>query len=723
MSRSSAHQKAESAMSPPQLRRVRKGTRSCWECTSRTVTQPTSHRNLPRRRRKIRCSFQPGNPATCTRCISHNLVCVSQRFRDEASDASRNESMEERMMRMEDLLGRVLEKLEAASTHPSHPTKESPGRPETADDGIGIDVVNARSTISNLSSTSAVVSIFKNTSFMSEIGGEKPSSTPTPTTVPDINQPTIRSDDLMWPKLTRVSRILLEMMPSRSTMELLDHQSSPWICQLLGPLPSLKHVNKFSLLKMMPLESSTPSHPTFIARALMCIVICLQQLPPSVDSSQLRLPSARTEYMQSLTSVIISLVTSDDEIIATQEGLECLLLLSIYFVNSGRPRRAWLNNRRATAIAQLMDLHRIRDDDDNDGDELEGRSETESNLADLWPHIVHHDRYLSQILGFPCGVADSYEPFVPSNLKLMQHLDERKQDAIYQAHLDRIAALLIEREQRASTAGTAITQTIDNALVNLAASMPSSWWHPFDRLSGTQEEAMDMLYGRYNIQLWHHQLEMSNHLPFMLDAAEETRSEYSRIACLKAARQLIKVYLPLRTTFGMFSCCVTNFQAFTAAVVLIFNMFLRTPAAELEALSGRRERDWELIADVVGALDAAVERFEDRVALQARDVLRLLQAIETDPRTLQGDRFHFTIPYFGIISIARKTGEKGDGSHGGDNNQQMPGNGGDHHQLASAGAELYVNYSPTFMTTIDFMGPSTAADVDELMQQWLVENE
>ncbi|PTB63359.1 hypothetical protein BBK36DRAFT_1181712 [Trichoderma citrinoviride] len=698
MSRSSVHQKAESAMSPPQLRRVRKGTRSCWEC----------------KRRKIRCSFQPGNPATCIWCISHNLVCVSQRFRDEASDASRNQSMEERMMRMENLLGRVLQQMEAASTHPPHPAKESPRRPETAEDGTGIDVVNTDSTISNPSSTSA---------FMSEIGGEV-SSTPTSPTAPDINQSIIRSDTTMWPKLTRVSRLLLEMMPSRGTVELLDSQSSPWICQLLRPLPSLRHVNKFSLLKMMPLESSTPSHPTLIARALMCIVICLQQLPQNVDTSQLRLPSPRNEYMQSLTSVIISLVTSDDEIIATQEGLECLLLLSIYFVNSGRPRRAWLNNRRAMAIAQLMDLHRPRDNDDLDG----GASIAESNMADLWPHIIHHDRHLSQILGFPSGVADTYEPFVPSNLKLMQHLDERKQDAIYLAHLDRIAGLLIEREQRASTAGTAITQTIDNALVNLATSMPSSWWHPFDRLSGTQEEAMDMLYGRYNIQLWHHQLEMSNHLPFMLDAAEERLSEYSRIACLKAARQLIKVYLPLRTTFGMFSCCMTNFQAFTAAVILIFNMFLRTPAAELEVLSGRRERDWGLIADVIGALDAAVERFEDRVALQARDVLRLLQAIEKDPKTLQGDKFHFTIPYFGIISIARKTAQDGgNDSPGGDNDQQMPDDNGENentcgHQLASTGAELYLDYSATFMTTIDFMGPSTAADVDELTQQWLVED-
>ncbi|PKK53043.1 hypothetical protein CI102_1686 [Trichoderma harzianum] len=695
MIRQARQQKSTDAMSSPQIRKVRKGTRSCWEC----------------KRRKIRCTFPSGNTSICNWCISHGSTCISQRFQDETGDASRAQSMESRMMRVENLLEQVLEKLD--STGRQSRTEESPGCPTTVDDSTGIDVVNTTSNISAPSSSSAVVSVFQSASFMTEIGGKEACSTDASTVALDTSPSTTDNDTGMWPKLKRVSRLLLEMMPSRAAIEFLDSQSSPWICQLLRPLPSLKQSNKFSLLKTMPLESSTLSHPTTIARALVCIVMCLQQLPQHVDITQFRLPSPRNEYMESLASIIISLVTSDDEIIATSEGLECLLLLSIYFVNSGRPRRSWLNNRRALAIAQLMNLHRIYGEDIKDNNDSE-----EVNMAELWPHIIHYDRHLSQILGFPCGVVDTNEPLAPSNLKLMQHLDEHKLDAFYLAQLDRIAALLIEREQGSSRLAMSLTQSIDNALLNLATSVPHSWWHPFDRLSETQAEAMEMLYARYNIQLWHHQLEMSNHLPFMLDATEERQTEYGRIACLKAARQLIKVYLPLRTTFGMFSCCMTNFQAFTAAVILIFNMFLRSPAVEMEALSGRTERDWGLVADVIGVLDAAVEQFDDRVALQARDVLKLLQTIEKDPKTLQGDKFHFTIPYFGIISIARK-GHAGDQ---GDDQQMAGGDGENADQFVSQGTAFHLDYSRTFMTTIDFMGPSTAADVDELMQQWLVED-
>ncbi|RFU75921.1 hypothetical protein TARUN_6324 [Trichoderma arundinaceum] len=664
----STKQQSAATLSPLQLRKVRKGTHSCWE------------------------------------------FCVSQRYQDDTSDHSRAQTLEQRMMRVESLLDRVLERLETGDKH--RDADEPPERATIAEDSIGIDVVNTAAMMSAPASNSAVISVFQNASFRSEIGGEGASSTAASTLTPDISDSIVLGNPGMWPKLTRVSRLLLGMMPSRATLEALDGESSPWICQLLRPLPSLRQSDKFSLLKTMPLESASPSHPTIIARALMIIVICLQQLPRNTDMARLRLPSPRNEYMENLAATIISLATSEDEIIATPEGIECLLLLSIYFVNSGRPRRAWLNNRRALAVAQLMGLHRAPDEG---MDEESQRGE--ASIAGVWPHIIHHDRHLSQILGFPCGVVDTYEPFVPNSFQAMPHPCEDRQDMHYLTQLDRVAALLIEREQRTSTLAFAITQSIDSALGNLANTMPQSWWHPVDRLSGIPAEAMDMLYSKYNVQLWHYQLEMSNHLPFMLDATDRRRCEYSRIACLKAARELIKVYIPLRTTFGMFSCCMTNFQAFTAAVILIFNMFLRTPAAELEVFSGQRDADWGLIADVISVLDAAVERFEDRVALQARDVLKLLQAIEIDPKNLEGDKFHFTIPYFGIITIARKlpAGEPNEVP------QMQDGETDGNHLVTLSAAEVSLDYSPSFMTTIDFMGPSTAADVDELMRQWLVE--
>lgn len=114
------------------------------------------------KRRKIRCTFPSGNTSICNWCISHGSTCVSQRFQDETGDASRAQSMESRMMRVENLLEQVLEKLDSAGRQSR--TEESPGRPTTIDDSTGIDVVNTTSNISAPSSSSAVVSVFQSAS-------------------------------------------------------------------------------------------------------------------------------------------------------------------------------------------------------------------------------------------------------------------------------------------------------------------------------------------------------------------------------------------------------------------------------------------------------------------------------------------------------------------------------------------------------------------------------
>lgn len=118
------------------------------------------------RRRKIRCVFPPGNTTTCVWCLSHSSACVSQQYQVDTDGHSRNPSrnptLEERMLRVENLLERVLDRLDAGQqrSHAEEPLEHQ----ATVKDGIGIDVVNTASTISAPSSTSAVISIFRHAS-------------------------------------------------------------------------------------------------------------------------------------------------------------------------------------------------------------------------------------------------------------------------------------------------------------------------------------------------------------------------------------------------------------------------------------------------------------------------------------------------------------------------------------------------------------------------------
>lgn len=129
------------------------------------------------------------------------------------------------------------------------------------------------------------------------------------------------------------------------------------------------------------MSAVSKEEPTSVAKTLLYLAICIQQLPSDFNLSRLHLTSRIDLYETKIISTVQSLVTSDDEIVASLEGLECLVLLGVYHTNSGNPRRAWLSFRRAINFAQLMGLHKSNDD-------------IMTGSKRLWHHIERADRYL-----------------------------------------------------------------------------------------------------------------------------------------------------------------------------------------------------------------------------------------------------------------------------------------------------------------------------------------
>ncbi|KAH6662820.1 hypothetical protein B0J14DRAFT_662414 [Halenospora varia] len=62
--------------------------------------------------------------------------------------------------------------------------------------------------------------------------------------------------------------------------------------------------------------------------------------------------------MERLEALAVSLVTTDDELLGSIEGLECVMIESVYQANIVNPRRSWVSGRRAMSITQLMGLNR-----------------------------------------------------------------------------------------------------------------------------------------------------------------------------------------------------------------------------------------------------------------------------------------------------------------------------------------------------------------------------
>jgi len=101
-------------------RKVRKGTRSCWEC----------------KRRKVRCNFASDQDSVCTGCRQRGTKCQSQEFPEEPSaPADRSRQMGDRIVRVEALVEQLVKTvsnkqsaapLEAGIPTPSSSSSELP---------------------------------------------------------------------------------------------------------------------------------------------------------------------------------------------------------------------------------------------------------------------------------------------------------------------------------------------------------------------------------------------------------------------------------------------------------------------------------------------------------------------------------------------------------------------------------------------------------------------
>lgn len=187
-------------------------------------------------------------------------------------------------------------------------------------------------------------------------------------------------------------------MPPQRDLDLIVIETDAWellkpICILLGDL-----YNNYDPKSSFILSQTSTCHPTIIARALIYISLCIQQLPPDFKTSSLSIGHNIDAVLTKYTSTVSELVTSNEELAGTIEGLECSILLTFYHINTGNLQRAWLPCRKALNIAQMKGFHR-------DMKKLsESLGPTRAVVSKkMWYKIVGLDRFLAIILGLPVG--------------------------------------------------------------------------------------------------------------------------------------------------------------------------------------------------------------------------------------------------------------------------------------------------------------------------------
>jgi hypothetical protein len=411
------------------------------------------------------------------------------------------------------------------------------------------------------------------------------------------------------------------------------------------------------------------THPVMIARHMLLLATFLQHLHPDLHKEIKGLSESPQAISERLANLAVSLVTTNDELLGSIEGLECVMIESVYQANIGNIRRSWVSGRRAMSIAQLMGLNRSN----NQPQYKVLDPKTKYHPYHMWFRIVFLDRYLSLMLGVSQGCLDR----------------SMASDAMFEndtpiGRLERthcvIASRILERnESDPSSHDIALTRTIDLELQRAARSLPSKWWlTPNLKVDSSDSQAVFWNTRRLFAQVLHYNLLNQLHLPYMLCSLSAERTyEYSRITCVNASREMLSRFITLRSFNGMAcSCRTVDFLALMAAMTLLL-AHIDSHLSEAENLLAHQyHSDRAMIEQVQENMKEVNRLNSDALSAKSADLLGRLLTIEIETADCYPSRARRVsvqnagnetalpdqdedavvsvhIPYFGIIKIAR----------------------------------------------------------------------
>jgi hypothetical protein len=653
------------------MRSVRKGTRSCWAC----------------RRRKVRCTFADPSDSVCTGCRRRSIRCVPQELPDDAG--SDGIPVGARLSRVEALVEQLIRRLDdcdAPDLSPSSPIR------------LGL-TPDMRSFDLELPESSSV-----------KLPGNRALGSPSQSS--GSNEDILQALRDAWPSRQDLDIILSIPVPTSRLFHGVIFTSYSTFTH--SPLPLAT-----DLLQMPTLES----HPATVARRLLLLSTYLQNIP-SIHHDLARLGVGYEQTIHRVFDTATCLVTSHDHLIESVEGVECLMIESMYHNNAGNLRRAWLVLRKAIGIAQLLGLDRRSLQATQRGHAAIKTIDPEMtgprvDPGRMWFRLIASDRYLSLMLGLPEAGADE-DRFLTA---------EALEDCTAMEKMERMivaAGGRILRRNRHQSQATPYDYHGDDAetdiiLQKAAALMPPKWWlmpSPEDGSSGFDEtdtvydeegKELRMTIRLMNQMAFQHLL-IRLHLPYLLrrHMTSHGQYEYSRTTAVNASRELLTRYVSFRLSSSVEGhnsssqsgpsppyCRGVDFLAFVASIVLCLVSIDSRQSCQQSGLpchpfsAHQRLGDRGLMEHTLDTMERMARCNGDTIATRVADILRPLLAIEADLTnsavcTLSaksedyeqkfecggsvgdGGDLHIRIPYLGTIDIDIGDGEPGDATSAND---------------------------------------------------------
>jgi hypothetical protein len=372
------------------------------------------------------------------------------------------------------------------------------------------------------------------------------------------------------------------------------------------------------------------SHPVLVARKLLLLGTFLQGIVPSTLQDLPDLGASYHDIMAHVVDTATRLVTTNEELIGCVEGIECIMLESMYQNYAGNLHRAWMAVRRAAAVAEMLVLYRGLSSPSLKFLEPETRAAFDADQTCF--RIVEMDCYLSLMLGFPRTSLQARFA-TPKALEGCSPLDR----------MQRIHCAVADRILQHNGNNASETHDTEALLQKAAAEMPPKWWLT-PSLSVSNSGGIEVLHetNRLMIQFSHYHLLIRLHLPYMLRSSTDERSDHSIITAVNVGRESLARYIAFRTSNpAHFYCRGTDYLAFIATTVLCLAHIDARGRCQRSAqntnssivsshLSHSRPSDRGMMECTFDIIESMAHTGKDAIASKITRILRHLLTIEAD---------------------------------------------------------------------------------------------
>jgi len=614
---------------------VRKGTRSCIEC----------------RRRKIRC-FWPSEAENCDPCAARGTRCTAQTHSQPRVTATKkNKTLREKIRELEATINNILNRTDDGGIASALPDNQrhidmaqilrdlqlelqpmgDPLPPSSEAGDASVDAITAST------GKAPIMSLFDNAILCrddyDDINEGEASICPD-----QLSLHILKTKAFADERNKRILHNLQTLMPGEAAVAAIIRAStsSASVCQLRSNFPEIPGLDgqpinesQVVILSSHIVNSIRSTNVEIAVKAILCFAICIQQLPSDfVLLSHATEPVSLRVLQDCCMQSVEALMTPDDGIIGTINGLECMLTQIRYYLNAGFPRKAWVILHRAVTFAQLI------------GGTFRDTPQKPICVRKkaIWSHLWHVDKSLSLVLGLP----DIIKRF-PYRVDLES--DAMPATAKLGFNLANLAERIIARNQNPDNMSYDDTMQMEWDLHQYRSSMPPQFWDT----DYATEPRVNMIQEAVMLRFWHNNLRLLLHLPFVLRCFSDNRVyTFSPQAALDSARQMINCYFIMRDERRpvLWTCNITDFQAFTAGTVIVLCSMSNLKEYDM----AQRECDWIQIQRLIHVMEQVARNMPDGVATQGLQVLRTLTQIQRGDGG-QGESFKAVIPYFGKLSI------------------------------------------------------------------------